>query len=287
MASYSVIDNNNNLVLEASLTAWTEYQPSLNISIRPKNSANQQVRALASAFIPVFLVPKLVDNMKDPNSNGMVQCNNQFSGPTSIGRFGNDFTISNNNGSGKVILDEMQWRDTINYFSLMYENAQLIKEIGRIVRMQMINVLREIGLDIPDQNGRWKSTPWYDYKLDQNQNRNNNSNTNNYSHNNNTIDGASYGNTTTGVNPGGMRVTQPSYPAPGQPNVPQMGTQPLGMNNTSVPGGNNLGSTIPLGVPMPPLPNMAGGNAQSSIGNMKSRPTSMAGGIQDALGSTF
>ena len=283
MASYSVIDNNSQLVLEASLTSWTEYQPSLNISIRPKNSSNQQVRALASAFLPVFLVPKLVDNMKDPNTNGMVQCNNQFSGATSIGRFGNDFTISNNNGSGKVILDEIQWRDTINYFSLMYENAQLIKEIGRTVRMQVINILREIGLDTPDQNGRFKTTPWYDYRLDQNPNRNNNSNTNNYSRSSTSMDDASHGNMTTGVNPGGMRVTQPSYPVPGIPSVPQMGTQPLGMN-TSVPGGNNPGSTIPMGVPMPPLPNMA--NAQASIGNMKSGPT-MAGGIQDALGSTF
>lgn len=282
MASYSVMDNNNQLVLEASLTSWTEYQPSLNISIRPKNSLNQQSRALASAFMPVYLVPKLIDNMRDPNTNGMVQCNNQFSGPTSIGRFGNDFTISNNNGSGKVILDEMQWRDTINYFTLMYENAQLIKEIGRTVRMQVINILREIGLDTRDQNGRWKTTPWYDYRMDQI--ANNNSNTNNYSHSSTSMDGASHGNMTTGVNPGGMRVSQPSYPAPGVSSVPQMGTQPLGMNNTSVSGGNNPGSTIPMGVPMPPIPNMA--NAQTSMGNMKSGPT-MAGGIQDALGSTF
>ena len=167
MADYSVLDNNSQLVLESTLVSWQESQPQFNIAIRPKGQAGSTSWPKAQVFLPVYLMPDLLANLTDPNSAGIVQTNDRLNGAGTIGRFNSDFTITNNSGTGRVTLNEMQWKNTIAYFNQMYIESSVIKANGRCIRMHLINLLRELGLDDPDKNGgKFKTTQWYDYRFD-------------------------------------------------------------------------------------------------------------------------
>ena len=320
MADYSVLDNGSNLVLEVTLVSWQEMQSQFNIAIRPKGQTGSASWPQAQVFLPMFLVPDLLANLSDPNSAGLVQTNDRLSGAGTIGRFNSDFTISNNSGTGRVVLNESQWKNTIDCLNRLYLDNVVIKSIGRCFRMHLINIVRELGLDNPQANGgRFKTTQWYDYRYDSPKNYpggSGNGGSVNYQNNNgiqqngstqqahpNSVDDASYRTSSAGFSSngrsgfnGGVNNT-PSYPAnhPAQPHPAPMGmpagtamptmpsgiTQQVGMNNP-VPGmSTNPGSSIPMGRPMPTLPD--GGGAQSGMGVT----SAMAGSIQDMLNSTF
>ena len=298
MAGYSVTDFNNNLMLEMNLNAFTEFQPQLQIDIknRPMKGAGMQ-SPQASIQILVYQLPQLLANMSNPMDSAILQVNNN--GNTgNVGRMANDFVIVNNNGTFKVTLNDSQWSDTYNYVKQMYDNASLIKEIGRNVRMHIINVLREVGLDNP-VNGRFRATNFYDYRIDQTLRGGNNNN--NFS----TGDGASpsgaihngfsnngrmpnqMGGMPQMINSAGISNPAPSIGMPSNMVMPpvQTNTQPGGINSLS--SGNNTipeGSTPNMGSPMPSIPNPSvGGNGSPSSGS----PVSLSSGIQDMLNSAF
>ena len=298
MAGYSVTDFTNNLMLDMSLNAFTEFQPQLQIDIRNRPMKGGGMQApQASIPVLVYQLPHLLANINNPMESAVLQINNN--GNTgNVGRMANDFVIVNNNGTVKVTLNDNQWSDTYNYVKQMYDNASLIKEIGRNVRMHIINVLREIGLDNP-VNGRFRATNFYDYRIDQSLRGGNNNN--NFS----TGDGASpsgamhNGFSNNGrmpnqpasmpqmVNSAGISNSAPSIGMPSgmaMPSVP-MNTQPNGIN--SLPSGNNTiseGAPPNMGSPMPPIPNPSiGGNGSPS----NSSPASLSSGIQDMLNNAF
>ena len=296
MAAYSVMDNTNNMILEMSLQAFTEFQPQLQIDIKPRpQQGGGMVQPVASAAVLVYQLPGLINNMTNPMDSAMLQINNRNSGTSNVGRMGNDFIITNNNGSFKVTLMDSQWSDTYNYVKLMYENASLIKEIGRNVRMHVINVLREIGLDMP-VNGRFKATNFYDYRIDSNLRGNSN-----FSHSEgvSTMGAMNAGFSQNGRTPiqGNLNNSAGvSNPAPlmGMPTGTAMPPLPVntqgiqqGGVNPVVPGNGTMpGSSIPnMGSPMPPLPVAPGngGNANSSSGDT----SSLSSGIQDMLSTAF
>lgn len=310
MADFSVLDSNTGMVLDSTLVSWLEIQPQFNIAIKPRAQAGTMPRAVAQVQLPVYLIPDLIANISDPNSSGLVQVNDKLNGISTVGRFNLDFTITNNNGSGRVSLNEPQWRSLIEYFNNFYLKATEIKAIGRCVRMHFINLLREIGLDTPDGNNRFKTTPWYDYQYDtvknfpknnnnkpnNTVNRNYNPNYNNVQNKNfNSVDDASYRKTSTGFGQGGNSYNQQRVnPAPssgtplnmrGMPplanNTQQANTQQGGMNNPVSDNNTRSGSTIPMGVPMPDI--QMSGNAQNPNENTAMYNDS----IQDMLNATF
>lgn len=301
MADFSVFDNNSQMFLEITLVTWLENQNQFNLSIRPKGQRGSIAKPMAQAIVPLYLMNDLIANLSNPNTSGVISTNDNLYGSGSVGRFNNEFTITNNSGSARVTFNDVQWKILIDYFINMSSKAQEIKAIGRNVRMHVINLLRELGIDQPIMDKYFKTTTTYDYRYDSPSrvselNRNNGNGNSNYSQkkNPNSIDGASYRNTSTGMSGGNdVRVNPATHPANINPapldinnpianNFTQLNTQPIG---NPVPGlSTNPGSNIPLGNPMPPLPPMGNlGSAQIPNGNMGAYTSS----IQDMLNSTF
>ena len=295
MADFSVFDNNSQMFLEITLVSWLENANQFNLSIRPRGQKGIQSKAVAQAIVPLYLMNDLIANLSNPNTSGVISTNDNLYGSGNVGRFNNEFTITNNSGSGRVSFNDAQWKILVDYFTHMSSKAQEIKAIGRNIRMHMINLFRELGIDQPNANGYFKTTQNYDYRYDSAKNypgntNNGNSNyrsNNNLQRNSNSIDDATYRSTPQGMPNSGMRGNSNANPAllgnmPSQ-NFTQQNTQRTQqLGNPSSDNNVNSGPSIPLGSPMPPLPNIG-----SSALNLNGSMGEYTGSIQDMLNSTF
>lgn len=162
MATFSISNWDQGKFLELHLIAWNEaYVPNLSIAIRGRSASKSE----AMCLVPIYNINNLVQNLKDPATSAQLQMTNNSGGSTVVGRYGDDFTIQNNFGSSAVTLNAQQWADTIVYIEQTASRASFIREISKNVRMQVINVARQLGLD-KVVNGRFMTTQWYDNSMD-------------------------------------------------------------------------------------------------------------------------
>lgn len=161
MATFSISNFNSNTVLEFGMTTWNEsFIPHLSVNIRKFSSSKSE----AMCMIGVDKLLDLAENFKDPNSYPQLQITNK-NGTTTVGRVGNDFGVQNNYGSSSINLTVLQWNSAITYVIQMSEWTPLIREISKTVRMQVLNIMRQLKLD-KVVNGRFLTTPWYDVNME-------------------------------------------------------------------------------------------------------------------------
>ena len=257
LSSFTCYDTQKELFLEFGLTTWTSYHPSLNICIRPKSGG---YRGATSAYLQVQYLNSLIANVTNPSATAMIQYGGRNSNNSgTVGRSGNDFQIMNQSGTVFVTLEETQWNNLIQYLTLMYNYAPLIKEIGNCVRMHMIDLLRQVGVDQMDPStNRYRTTMWYSSK-----------------DNANNEDGPSYGNNNNnrgnyGNNPPQQHTAPSMPPMMGNGSMPPMNTPPTGNMPPMAPLATPPGSVPNMGVPMPPFtPTAPNSGMQGLVGGMQ------------------
>ena len=271
--SFTCYDAQKELFLEFGLTTWTSYPPSLNISIRGKARGN----ANTNAFLPINHFPNLIANITNPETSSPIQFNYK-NGSGSFGRDGDNFQIITGNGTVYVTLTNGQWKDIIQYLNLMYMYAPMIKEIGNTVRMHLIDVLTQVGLNpIDPATNRTKATSWYG----------------NTGNNDNSGGGYQRNHNNGGYNQSQNLQQAPNMNMPSMP--PMMGGMP--MQNNNMPPMAQPGSMPNMGAPMPPFnnqqqisgsgnvvpPSIIGGGAAPATGNT----ANLADGLQNMLNGAF
>ena len=295
MASYSVVNKEMQVVLEIDYECFSEFQPACNFVIRPVPSRNQPSRAMAQIYVPTYLIAQLIQNFINP-SNIAVSVT-YGNGQTNLGRQDNAFYINGTNGTAQIVLQDSQWNDTIEYLKLVYQFGPIAKIAGKAARMHTINLLRQLGLDIPTKdnygNERYLTTQYWDKDAGKNNttniidiiadkvankilskiNINNNVSNDNFSRSHvdsttGTIPGIPIGNN----NPASIGIPQGMAMPPLQPQQRQIQQG----DNSQIPlGGNTPPKPNPMSIPMPPLPGAGNGNG------------GMVNGIQDILSKTF
>ena len=161
MASFSVLNQNQGLYLDMMLNTWNEsFVPSFQILIRRAQTGKSE----SVCMFGINRLPELINNVQDPVNFPQIKVTSK-NGEIVLGRYNNDFSIQGSYGSGSISLVDYQWNDVLRYINMMYDYAPLIREISRNVRVQVINLFRQVGLDSPE-NGRFKTTYWYDNSLD-------------------------------------------------------------------------------------------------------------------------
>lgn len=177
MATFSCFNVNDRKVLELDYQCYSDNKiPKMRIDIRPMGVAGGgMAKSEAYTMVTINNFPSLIKNMENPNAVSVVQVGNGKTWNCLVGRVENNFTIQNGNVSGAINLNDNQWIDLIEYFKLMYTNGAMIRAICKNNRMHMINLLRQCGLDTME-NGRYKTTPWYDSNYDPYENSRSNEN---------------------------------------------------------------------------------------------------------------
>lgn len=265
MTSFVCFDRSgNNLILECGMTTWTNYVPSLSINIKQKGNT----KGLAFAYLQVHMMPNLINNVTNPATNGLVQASGNNNGATSFGRMGNDFIVQAPQGSYTIGMDDNQWANFAQYLTYMYNYAPVIKEVGICVRMHMMNLLRQAGLDGRDASGRSALTPWYMEDKNFNNQGGGGYNNNNFQNQHQQMPPQQQ-NT-------GMGMVGGSMPPP-----PTMNTNQQQMPPMAPP----MGAPMPnMGAPMAPMPNQ-------QTPTMPQAPTgatgNLADGIQNMLNGAF
>lgn len=296
--------------LEIDLEAWNEgFQPQLMFQIRSQMTPKPD----ANVSVPIYMAPTLINNIKDPMNVAQLQINTKF-GSNLIGRKGNEFVLNTPRGNISAPFTDQQYIDINNFIALMYNNASLVRCIAKNVRLQVMNVLRQVGIDT-ESNGRYRTTNYYDNNYASyangtkvgtttsngnsannfnNTNNNNFSSNNGFNYNNNQYsakEGVSFSSASTDAGninshiPMGIMNPGMMPPMPINNNTQQV-TQQASSVMTSLNQGNNAipDTNLPpnLGGAMPPLPN---GNVQqpSSGGNASTLTT----GLQNMLGEVF
>ena len=194
LAGFAIKDYSQSLLLSLELNAYSEYQPNFMLSVvRPpqQKEANYTSSQRNVVATPLSLedATRLANHLKAPNEFPSLEIRNIFNSQVVIERIndGKNLYISSNHptsGTRDITLsfDEAQFKALIDYLGYMVYNASLIKEIGRNVRMQMINLLRELGIDtLNPNNNQYRTTQWYDGRFERPafQQRSNSSNMNN------------------------------------------------------------------------------------------------------------
>ena len=264
MASYSVLNKSLQVVLDIDYECFSEFQPACNFIIRPLPSKAQPLsRAIAQVYVPTYLIVQMIQNLSNPQ----LPCISvtYTSGTTQIGRQENAFIISGINGSAQIALQESQWNDTIEYLKLIYQFGPLAKVIGKTTRLHIINVLRQLGLDVSSKdtygNDRYLTTQYWDKDAGKNNNMNiidiiadkvankilmRMNNTNN---NSNSVMGNNQLNNNISNNSNSNNFTR-SYVD--STTSTMQSVNPVGYNNNNVINPAPIG--IPQGMVMPPLP---------------------------------
>lgn len=313
MASYSVLNKGMQVVLDIDYECFSEFQPACNFIIRPLPLKAQVSRAMAQIYVPTYLIIQMIQNLSNPQ-NPCISVT-YTNGTTQVGRQDNAFIISGPNGSAQITLQDSQWNDTIEYLKLMYQFAPLAKVIGKTTRLHVINIMRQLGLDVSSKdtygNDRYLTTQYWDKDAGKNNNMNiidiiadkvankilsrmNNSAVSNNQLNNNINNNSSTNSftrsyvdsttsTTPSVNPVGNNnnvINPVSIGIPqgmAMPPLPPQQPVQQGVNNQTLSGNNNqLSGPNPVNIPMPPLPQ-----------GIDNGDGGMVNGIQDMLANTF
>lgn len=275
--SFTCYDAQRELFLEFGLTTWTSYAPSLNVTIRGKRGGGNSV----NAFLPINNFPQLLANINSPTTASQIQFNYKNSSG-SFGRENDNFTINSSNGSAIVTLNETQWKDIQQYLNLMYMYAPMIREIGNCVRMHLIDVLTQVGLNPIDPNtNRTRATAWYG---------NTDNSNSNYQRNNNNYQNRQQNNQQ--QNHQAPNMNMPAMPPMmGGNNAPNMGAP---MMTPPVAGANmppmaQPGTMPNIGAPMPNFatPPVAGSNMGGGAAPATGTTANFADGLQNMLNGAF
>ena len=151
--------------LDMQLETWNDYSSNALVlfAIRKRGVGKNLVAIKPSSS----LIPEIVENIENPKETNSVE----FRGESSSGKIGrssskpSSLIISNQYGTVEIVFDDKKFAEITDYLRLIYRNEFLIKDICRNVRMHVVNVLREVGMD-PLPEGRFATTGFYDNRMD-------------------------------------------------------------------------------------------------------------------------